>query len=341
MNIQLLPPFSKTKTIKAINHVKEYHWEIELNWTISVYSGTAVDEKKVINSRACKTTLITQSKANPIGEVVHPELNRNSVFPIDLSMSWLLQQIDMDELATQFKVDLDDDATKTPRRNEEARKAIDFGAMLSEWCMNIGSRFNTLLHNLSQAHNPALPDPGVTQLKQKFDEVLKKRTEIINPILPLMEENGPSDMGADDHAVEGKPIIKMKCSDGNNEESARVMLSTTDITKLLNEHARSLDGAVKGINDSLPPDSCHGYLSSSEAVLILLVNNLRSLSAQYLETMDYVESMMESQLVAAIGKRLTPADLDKFVKFHNARLVSPAPQPFSHSIRRPEHYPGQ
>ncbi|KAL3793709.1 hypothetical protein ACHAW5_008056 [Stephanodiscus triporus] len=55
--------------------------------------------------------------------------------------------------------------------------------------------------------------------------------------------------------------------------------------------------------------------------------------------MNYVESMLETQLVNAIGKRLTPNDLDKFVKYHNARLLSPIPQPFSHAIRCPGHNP--
>jgi hypothetical protein len=67
---------------------------------------------------------------------------------------------------------------------------------------------------------------------------------------------------------------------------------------------------------------------------------LIDLSDQYTATLNYVESMLETQLVDAIGKRLTPNDLDKFVKCHNARLLSPMPQPFSHAIRCPGHNPG-
>jgi hypothetical protein len=57
--------------------------------------------------------------------------------------------------------------------------------------------------------------------------------------------------------------------------------------------------------------------------------------------MTYIESTLETQLVDAIGKRLAPNDLDKFVKYHNARLLSPMPRPFSHAIRCPGHNPGK
>jgi hypothetical protein len=44
-------------------------------------------------------------------------------------------------------------------------------------------------------------------------------------------------------------------------------------------------------------------------------------------------------LIAAIGKEVQLEDLDQFVKFHNAKWLTPAPQPFCHAIRRPHHYP--
>ncbi|KAL7527272.1 hypothetical protein ACHAXR_001872, partial [Thalassiosira sp. AJA248-18] len=117
------------------------------------------------------------------------------------------------------------------------------------------------------------------------------------------------------------------------------MLTSRDISKLLNEHVRTLDDAVNGIEKSWPANDSDNILSSAEATLSLISSHLINLSFQYTNSMSYIESMMEKQLVAAIGKRLTPKDLDKFVKFHNAKLLRPIPQPFSHAIRRPEHYP--
>ena len=118
--------------MKAINHVKEFHWEVDVNWSISVYSGTSVEEKKVIKSRAYKTTLITQSKGG-VGSTNLP--------PIELSLSWLLQQIDMVELTSQFQVNTEDSDTKTPCRNGAVQKALDFAAQLRQWCHMIESSF--------------------------------------------------------------------------------------------------------------------------------------------------------------------------------------------------------
>ena len=61
--------------------------------------------------------------------------------PMELSLSWLLQQIDMVELTSQFKVDTEDGDTKTPRRNDAVQKALDFAAQLRQWCHMIESSF--------------------------------------------------------------------------------------------------------------------------------------------------------------------------------------------------------
>jgi hypothetical protein len=156
-----------------------------------------------------------------------------------------------------------------------------------------------------------------------------------------MEEREPSDGDEASSGVEGRSIIGLQSSNGNDDDH-KALLSSTDIAKLLNEHLRTLDESVVGIETAWPSSSSVDgiLLSSSEATLSLLSSHLQDLSSQYTESMSYIESMMENQLIAAIGKRLNSSDVDKFVKYHNARLLRPAPQPFSHAIRRPEHYPG-
>ena len=51
--------------------------------------------------------------------------------------------------------------------------------------------------------------------------------------------------------------------------------------------------------------------------------------------------MLQKQLIAAIGKELTPVDFNSYMDFHARKLVKAEfrPQPFSHAIRRPEHDP--
>jgi len=317
----------KTNIFKAVHHVKEYHWEVEVDWSISLYSGTSIEDKKVIKSRAYKTPLITQSNKG---------MGFKTLPPCDLSLSWLLQQIDTLKLNSQFKVDTEDAETKTPRRNSAVKNALDFTAQLRGWCQNIERSFFGHLVQILGSHNPALPKPHTFTMGQIRG--ITKQYSLFNPILPLMEEKSDQDGGGDDNGAENKSIIRLQSSNENNDD-CKTLLSSQDISKLLNEHVRTLEAAVSGINGSWPPESSDGVLSSSEATLSLIFGALQDLSTQYDDSLSFIEKMMENQLVAAIGKRLTPNDLDKFVKFHNVRLLRPTPKPFSHAIRRPDHYP--
>jgi len=322
---------SSTKTFKTVQHVTEFHWEVEFNWSISVYSGTSVGDKKVIKSRKIKTIIITPSKE---------ELQHFSSPPIDISLTWLLKQIDAAELSSQFKVDTEDADTKTPRRNKDVQEAVNFALKLQRWCQSIERSFiRGQIHHILQTHNPALSKP----LTHTSDKLLDVKNEhlIFNPILPLMEDSAPT-QGHDDstNSVESKSIIGLQSSNINDDDH-KALLAPTDISKLLNEHVRTLEDAISEIEKSWPSGSGDEILSSSEATLSLLNNHLIHLCIQYTESMSYIEQMMENQLIAAIGKRLTPHDLDKFVKFHNAKLLCPKPQPFSHAISRPAHYPGK
>ncbi len=57
--------------------------------------------------------------------------------------------------------------------------------------------------------------------------------------------------------------------------------------------------------------------------------------------MDYIEDMLRSQLVAAIGKIVTPQDFGNYMRFHYRKLYLDeyAPQLFCYAVRRPNHYP--
>ncbi len=137
---------------KAINHVTEFHWKVKNIWSISVYSGTAVEDKKVVKSRQCETNLITQSKGGIPGSTNLP--------PVELSLTWFLEQIDASELASKFKVDIEADGTKTPRRNDAVQRAEEFASDLRQWCDRIQNSFIARhLKSIVQAHNPAIPKP--------------------------------------------------------------------------------------------------------------------------------------------------------------------------------------
>ena len=283
-------------------------------------------------SRACKTGLITQSKE--WAEFVLP----NSP-PLDLSLNWLMRQISqhlseseqqIKSLNSQFNVDTEDTKTKTPRRNVAIQEAEDFATRLRQWCGWIRLIFiGDSLREIEENNNPAKPTPATsTASVQQLLEV-KSQYSLFNPILPLMEEREPNDDDADN------------CNRNTGEENMNMLLAATDTSKLLDEQVQTLTRACGDIKSTWPEASEHMLLTSAEATLSLICRDLMDLSDQYTDTLNYIESMMEMQLIAAIGKRLTSKDLDAFVKYHNARLLSPSPLPFSHAVRRPEHYPGK
>eukprot|EP00581_Thalassiosira_minuscula_P032482 CAMPEP_0183784576 /NCGR_PEP_ID=MMETSP0739-20130205/66049_1 /TAXON_ID=385413 /ORGANISM="Thalassiosira miniscula, Strain CCMP1093" /LENGTH=996 /DNA_ID=CAMNT_0026028547 /DNA_START=118 /DNA_END=3109 /DNA_ORIENTATION=+ len=313
---------TKKKVLKAVNHITEFHWEVEINWSVFVYSGTSKEDGKIIKSRKCITQLITQSKQG---------ISPLKISPRGLPINWLLQQIDTNGLTSQFKVDVENDATKTPRRNDDVDNAMIFTGQVRNWCNVVERQFLKQLQILMQKHNPAIPKP------QTFTVRDLPKPSVFNPILPLMEEEKEPTNESDD--IEIKSIIAFQRSNGNGNDDTSTLLSSRDMSSLLNEHVRALDEQVNEIEKSWPSNSSDNIVSSAEATLSFLIGHLRHLSTQFDESMAYIESMMENQLIAAIGKRLEPKDLDKFVKYHNARLLQPIPQPFSHAIRRPEHYP--
>ncbi|KAL9182668.1 hypothetical protein ACHAXT_013320 [Thalassiosira profunda] len=287
---------TKTRVMKAVNHITEFHWDVEMKWRPS--------------------------------------------FSTELPLTWLLGQIDLEQLNSQFRVDVEDEETKTPRRNHAVDGAVDFASELGQWSKMIEWGFvDNMLGSLWACHNPALPRPAKTTTKQLM--LVKDQYPIFNPILPLMEEGvsaGGEGGDAGEDGVECKSIVGVKSPDAKDDDQ-KVLLSSRDISKLLNEHIRTLDVAVSGVKSNWPFVDSDDILSAAEASLELLTCHLQDLSTMYTESMSYVESMLEEQLIAAIGKRLTPGDVDKFVKFHEARLLRPAPRPFSQAIRRPEHYP--
>jgi hypothetical protein len=170
----------------------------------------------------------------------------------------------------------------------------------------------------------------------------KDQYSLFNPILPLLEgEDNPSNEDDGRNHVEDKQHTIGLHSSCIDDDENKLLLSQKNMSKLLNQHTQTLDVAISGLKTNWPSDESECLLSSSEATLSLLISHLKDLSNQYTATLNYTESMLETQLVDAIGKRLTPNDLDKFVKYHNARLLSPMPQPFSHAIRCPGHNPGK
>jgi hypothetical protein len=330
---------TKKSTVKeVVNRVKEFHWNVHVNWEISVYSGTNLDQRLVLDSRTSTTTLIVQSATQQAPLPQHREHN-----PIELPLAWLLKQVDLENSKVHFTIDTQDRDTKTPRRNQQVEDALSFGADVSTWT---GAIYHHFAHkyrtDIIQKHNPAIPDPSnVVDNTQKLTDL---HPIVFVPVIPLMEEaNGDENMQSNEPLVQQSSsqsvlAFPATAADGSDSSQSRV-LSSKDITLLLNEQIQSLEKARETVTQGYPDRSSSKLITAAEAEICVLCSHSSHLAKAYENSIQYIEKMLEDQLVAAIGKRVTSADLDRFVKYHNAKFLVPPPKRFCYDIRRPNHNP--
>jgi len=82
-------------------------------------------------------------------------------------------------------------------------------------------------------------------------------------------------------------------------------------------------------------------VSVKEAVTIVSLSNLQSAAEAFMDTCDYIESMLRKQLSAAIGKELQPKDFEEYMEYHYRKVFNQAyaPVDFCYAIRRPGCFP--
>lgn len=300
---------TKTKsTVKqVVNHIREFHWKVEVKWEISLYAGSKVAERNVLVDRSSSMVLITQSNRAPLPE--HRECK-----PVDVSLTWMLNQIDVGSMASKFRVDTQDPDTKTPRRNGQVEEALRFMEDLALWMNGLRAYFDQCVqHDILDRHNPAKS----TAAHDQRDCLSALSSDgMFMPVQALMEEK-----------------------DGGDDESSDPVLSADDMDKFLKEQIRSINEHLEKLQKEYPGRQMNKLVTVTEATVVLLSLHSSWISHQFRRGVDYAEDMLRHQLTAAIGKQIQQSDVDKFMQYHNARLLRPAPKPFCHAIRQPGHYP--
>lgn len=112
-------------------------------------------------------------------------MGRTSHPPVDLNLTWLLQQLDEQEQssAVHCTFSIDRSKAKTPSRNAEIEESQTFHRRLGGWVAPIKSHFQTHIQ------------PIVTSEKSTDDPVPTKRIfsgqnadSLLIPVQPLLEE---------------------------------------------------------------------------------------------------------------------------------------------------------
>lgn len=370
---------TKSTIETIVNRVTRKHYKMETNWEISIYFGTDVDNRKVIMRRTdvgfdyfrdipnstAKTSKCREQPPFP------PTIVK--IDPIELSLTWLLQQIDTEELKSHFAIDTspENTQTRTPRRNLQIEQALSFFSSVKDWTQQVRFRFAVCY--------PRYIHSGDGQT----DEALFHATNIEEldangifvPILPLLEDKwheGPRrttqndaelcdgdgdgdggeycvDMESESMAVVSLPQSGNGGSDSNDysdtvesdsPKAPSPIISVPDTTRFVNEQIRTLREVQQKLQQEYPdPETTTKLISSAEATVCVLCLHAQKLVDRYAESIEYIEFMLEKQLVAAIGKKVYGSDLDKFMTYHNDKMLNPSPKPFCYTIGRPKHYP--
>ncbi|CAK0819700.1 unnamed protein product [Prorocentrum cordatum] len=116
------------------------------------------------------------------------------------------------------------------------------------------------------------------------------------------------------------------------------LLGLSDMNLLLEEEARALRQKSAALAEALPSADGGRLATAAEARPAATLAHCASVCSQLAAAMDYIESMLRSQLVAAIGKEVTPAAFADYMRFHCRRLFAApyAPSPFCFAVRRSE-----
>lgn len=323
----------KTTIEKIMKRLKKETFCIEVEWSLSVYSGTDVENGTVILKRASSSQYVrshpydaTEDDSRKRKYPPFPPITERG--PRELSLTWLLQQIDTNELKSHFSIDESNPKTKTPTRNGQMEQALLFFQSVSSWAVFVAN---------------------VTGYFRKFGDYKETASNFANqifvPVIPLMVDPTMQMMKPQDVEIKSNAMISLSTTndmsiDGDSQGSLSAMLSVADITRFLKEQARSLlEFNATLQSEHADKEVTTNIYSSEEARLLGLSMYTGKLASQFQEGIYFIESMLEKQLVTAIGKRVSSADLDKFMKYHNEKFLNPCPKPFCYSIRRPEHYP--
>ena len=321
-------------TIKqVVHHVKEYHWNVNVHWTISIYFGTKDNDKMILSSRSSSMVLVTQTQNRA------PLPEKRECKPLDVSLNWLVKHVDTAAMTSIFHVDTQSSDTKTPRRNPQVEDAVLFMTDLSGWTRGVRAYFNKCVQqDIVDKHNPAGggPRPSLE------DRLTRLRDDSFVPVQPLFEEGDRESTSVDaDSSYESKSILSLPERDPTvGADTSSVLLTTNDMHKFLTEQVRSTTARLDSLRKAYPAANKPGViLSVAEASLVLVSLHSERVVSSYIGGVDYVEQMLDDQLVSAVGKRVEVSDIDQFLRYHNSRLLRPVPQPFCHAIRLPGQYP--
>lgn len=309
---------------KTVTTVTEYFWNFEVSYELMAVRGVGEKPDDIISiqKRTGQVELKTTTKQSP-----HPAKTVPAKL-CEVNVTWMIKLLNMESghAVPKFYIDRSHKDCHTPRRNREMIQGNSFMGDLSHWITEV-TKYMTKLLNIQ-------PDPST-----RLDLQALQDDTMFDPIAPYFvdtEQQSIQPIEADDvgeKAPEGLLACLTKVIGlGDN------ILDVKDLNALLSEEARMLKEKEEALRKAFP--SSGAVATAAEAILCVVLRHCAHVCQRWMHAVDYIESMLRKQLVAAIGKEVTPSDFAEYMRFHNRRLFAEeyAPIPFCFAVRRSERH---
>eukprot|EP00005_Dracoamoeba_jomungandri_P004063 CAMPEP_0174252518 /NCGR_PEP_ID=MMETSP0439-20130205/1954_1 /TAXON_ID=0 /ORGANISM="Stereomyxa ramosa, Strain Chinc5" /LENGTH=954 /DNA_ID=CAMNT_0015333069 /DNA_START=71 /DNA_END=2935 /DNA_ORIENTATION=+ len=314
---------NKTKTHKIVTTVTDYYWKIDIEYELFAYRGNDIDDKVVFQGRKGQITKITSSKSSPRPAVTVRD-------PIKVNITYLLSNLVLGEgedskPTLNFSIDREDECCRTPRRNIDTDNALSHFNYFYSWCGSLHSYFTSTLFPVENDHNLDLSSinandmfvPVVPLFEDKSDSLKLKGSEMEGESLALVSTSNVLDM----------------CSD------SKVSAPLNDIGLFLTEEEQTIERKLVAIGKIFPDNK--KIVTVAEANMLVILLHARECAQHFSDGINYIEHMLRTQLIAAIGKIVGPKEFAEYMTYHQRKLYRTAyrPRPFCYAIRRPDHSP--
>jgi hypothetical protein len=307
--------------------IKEYHWQFSMEYELFCFAGNNSEEKVTLQQRNGKYEIVTRSESAPSSEAGRTE-------KFDLNLTWLLQQINP-EFQCQFQIDRMKKSCRTPRRNEDIERALQFFRSLHYWNSQIINYFKAIF-KVQQNHYQYTAHGKEPKATLNINSLSDTAT-IFNPVQPLFEHRPPFELTEQ----KASSLHLVALNNPNVPWPAAPVLPTSDVNLFLAEQKRSILEKLAELAKTFPSAEAAELISYVECVAVVGLEHSKGLAQALSDGIEFIEDLLHSQLVAAIGKELQPADFVNYMNFHQRKLFRTEflPNVFSYAVRRPEHFP--
>ncbi|CAE8621348.1 unnamed protein product, partial [Polarella glacialis] len=315
---------------KIVMTITEYFWKVDVSYALTAIRGVGAEaaDRLTILSRSGHDELKSPLKLHPRP----PEIFLPANF--EVNVSWLLRSLSTDEPSgPQFRVDRNLAKCRTPRRNPDVDAAFEHFTAVTSFATSVAEYFGQLFDIQYLA-----VDPGLCDYVVRHPGALSSDT-IFLPVLPLMVKADAAIHAQEVQVQEAGMLARLPACGGQAEEAeGSLVLSFSDANRLLAEEARTLTEKRKDLAENFPGGEA--IATFNEAFGMLTLKHVSDVCEEWGDALAYVEDMLRKQLLAAIGKEVTPAEFADYMKFHNRRLFKEAyaPKHFCFAVRRSEKH---